>query len=105
MVDADVKKLLKSLEAALPHLATKQEVAEVRQEVNTLTQKVDAVTQRVAGVASQLGVLSEQVSAVLDGQRRILQHLDVAELKGRVEEQSRTIATLIPQHIAAVGRS
>ena len=46
--------------------------------------------------------LKADVTELKAGQARILEHLDVAELKGRVEEQSRTIASLIPTRVAAV---
>ncbi|CAK0772803.1 conserved hypothetical protein [uncultured Gammaproteobacteria bacterium] len=56
----------------------------------------------IAAVAADVAVVKADVTELKAGQAIILDHLDVVELKGRVEEQSRIIAQLIPTRVAAV---
>ena len=75
------------------------QIAAVRMELKADIARVDA---KVDAVAADVAVLKTDVAELKEGQAIILDHLDVAELKGRVEEQSRTIAQLIPTRVAAV---
>ncbi|MEI6558608.1 MAG: hypothetical protein WCO00_09385 [Rhodospirillaceae bacterium] len=60
------------------------------------------LTGQIAAVNAKVDAVAADVAVLKIGQQAILEHLDVAELKGRVEEQSRTIASLIPTRVAAV---
>ncbi|MEI8396498.1 MAG: hypothetical protein WCF85_17330 [Rhodospirillaceae bacterium] len=63
---------------------------------------VEATRADVVVLREDVAALQTDVAVLKVGQAQILDHLDVAELKGRVEEQSRTIASLIPTRVAAV---
>lgn len=96
------------------------QIAAVRSELQTdiarVVAKVDAVASVQADHGQQIAELragqsrleagaAELTAAVAElktGQTRIMEHLDVAELRGRVDEQGRTIAQLIPTRVAAV---
>ncbi|CAK0759804.1 hypothetical protein WCLP8_3090003 [uncultured Gammaproteobacteria bacterium] len=73
----------------------KADIARVDAKVGRVDAKVDAV----ATVQAEHGQRLERLES---GQARIMDHLDVAELRGRVDEQGRTIAQLIPTRVAAV---
>ena len=83
MSDSETKTLLKAILSKLEAMPT-------RDEFSSLSKRVDG--------------LSVQIHEVLGEQKKISEKLDVATLTGRVEEQSRIVASLIPQTIAAVGR-
>ncbi|CAK0766270.1 hypothetical protein WCLP8_3920002 [uncultured Gammaproteobacteria bacterium] len=123
MLDHEVKALLKQILDILPTLATKADIARVDAKVDRVDAKVghvdakvDRVDAKVGHIDAKVGHLDAKVDAMAvdlavvkadvaelkTGQAIILDHLDVAELKGRVEEQSRTIARLIPTRVAAV---
>ncbi len=82
--------------------AVNAKVDAVAADVVIVNAKVVAVAADVVAVAADVVAVAADVSVLKIGQRAILEHLDVAELKGRVEEQSRTIASLIPTRVAAV---
>ena len=76
---------------------TKKTLAQILKLLEGGQAQADAVNER-------LDKLESKVDAVLAEQKKISDQLNVATLTGRVEEQSRTIASLIPHTIAAVGR-
>lgn len=86
-------KILAAIEQLAANLTG--QLAAVRTEVRTVDAKVDAVV----AIQTEHGQRLERLEA---GQAKILDHLDVAELRGRVDEQGRTIAQLIPARIAAI---
>ncbi len=108
MDDDEIKALLRQILEFLPTLATKAELKQVIDILPTLATKADLAAvelrldARIDSIAMDVAVLKSDVAVLKVGQTQILQHLDVAELKGRIEEQSRTIASLIPTSIAAV---
>ncbi len=80
------------------------QIAAVDAKLSAKIADVDAkLSAKIADVEATLAAMAVDVAVLKGGQTLILQHLDVAELKGRVEEQSRTIASLIPTRVAAVG--
>lgn len=50
---------------------------------------------RMDRLEAEVAVLKEDVAVLKAGQARILEHLDVAELKGRVEELSRRLPVAV----------
>jgi len=97
--------------AAIEHLARNltgqiqavaDDVAVLKTDVAVLKTGVARVDAKIDAVAADVAILQTDVAVLKAGQAQILDHLDVAELKGRVEEQSRTIAQLIPTRVAAV---
>ncbi|CAK0779046.1 hypothetical protein WCLP8_890003 [uncultured Gammaproteobacteria bacterium] len=90
-------KILAAIEQLAQNLTG--QIAAVRTELKADIARVDA---KVDAVAADVAVVKADVTELKAGQAIILDHLDVAELKGRVEEQSRTIAQLIPTRVAAV---
>ena len=98
------EKILAAIEQLARNVAS--QISDVNTKVDTVNAKVDAVNTKVDAVNAKVDAVASDVAELKAGQALILQHLDVAELKGRVEEQSRTIASLIPTKVAAVaGRS
>jgi hypothetical protein len=87
--------------AAIEHLARSLsgQIEAVRADLKADIARLEGDIARLDG---DIGLLKIDVAVLRDGQARILDHLDIAELKGRVEEQSRTIASLIPNRIAAI---
>ena len=84
--------------------AVRADVAVLQTDVAELKAGQAVLRTDVAELKAGQAVLQTDVAELKAGQSAILQHLDVAELKGRVDEQGRTIAALIPAKIAAVGR-
>ena len=78
------------------------QIQAVADDVAVLKTGVARVDAKIDAVAADVAILQTDVAVLKAGQAQILDHLDVAELKGRVEEQSRTIAQLIPTRVAAV---
>jgi len=72
------------------------------QQLTGLRADVSVLQAGMSTLQADVSTLQADVSLLKTGQRAILEHLDVAELKGRVEEQSRTIASLIPTRVAAI---
>ena len=89
-VDAKLSGQIAAVDARLS-----EQIAEVRSDVARLDT-------RVANVENAQVEQGQRLKSVEANVAEILKHLDVAELKGRVEEQSRTIASLIPTKVAAV---
>jgi hypothetical protein len=67
-----------------------------------VTDKADKILAAIERLAVKVTRVETDIADLKAGQARILAHLDIAELKGRVEEQSRTIASLISTKVAAV---
>lgn len=88
----------------------KREILSVLGEMMSFLERGFAgLTADVARLKDDVGGLKADVTQLKEGQARtevrlmrIEDHLDVAELRARVEEQSRTIAALIPVRAAAV---
>ena len=80
----------------------KADVAEIKAVQAEHGQRLDRIETGQAELKSDVAEIKTDVAVLKVGQAQILDHLDVAELKGRVEEQSRTIAQLIPVRVAAV---
>lgn len=101
--------ILAALEKLAATVATKTDVARLEARIGHLEADVSGLKTDVSGLKAgqarleaDVSLLKTDVSVLKVGQARILEHLDVAELKGRVEEQSRAIASLIPTRVAAV---
>ena len=78
------------------------DVRVLQTDMTSLQADVRVLQTDVTSLQADVRVLQTDVTVLKVGQAQILEHLDVAELKGRVEEQSRTIASLIPTRVAAV---